>query len=169
MLYGFHPYQHCKNATELINNVKKEPISIPPDNNINVNISDECISLLRMLLQKNVSRRITWKDFFTHPWINKWEYVFDTQQLKDRSSNEIVSVSLTSIQQNDYLNKFNTNNNNKNNDETKKSSQTCDENIETISYTTDDSDLCLFKIDDCDECNMISCNTTISKNKCENC
>ena len=77
MLYGFHPYQHCKTATELLHNVTKDQLIIPPYNNTNLSVSDECLSLLRMLLQKHVSRRITWTDFFTHPWINKWEYVFE--------------------------------------------------------------------------------------------
>ena len=102
MLYGFHPYQHCRNASELIQNVKKDQLIIPPYNNTNTNVSDECLSLLRMLLQKNVSRRITWIDFFTHPWINKWEYVFETNQLKNRVNNELVSVSLASIPKSKY-------------------------------------------------------------------
>jgi serine/threonine-protein kinase ULK2 len=90
MLYGFHPYQHCQNVNELLLTIKKNPIVIPPKFNRNKKVSEECISLLKMLLQKNVERRISWGDFFNHPWINKWEYVFATNQLKNKSTNKIT-------------------------------------------------------------------------------
>ena len=167
MLYGFHPYQHCKNATELLHNVKKDQLIIPPHDNTNLSVSDECLSLLRMLLQKNVSRRITWTDFFTHPWINKWEYVFETNQIKNKANNELISVSLSSFSNNKsnietYMNKCAPNseyalNNNQNTDETilhrtlNESNESNASTISTILSESVASDYCQFKMEEVDE------------------
>lgn len=95
MLYGYHPYNHCRSTSDLYNTVKKDYIKIPPDN-INTDVSKECLSLLKMLLQKNVDKRITWNDFLSHKWINRYEYIIDTE-LKDTTNDKIISVSLGSI------------------------------------------------------------------------
>lgn len=153
MLYGFHPYQHCKNVPELLRNVKETNISIPPEDkeNKNLNVTDECISLLRMLLQKNVHRRITWNDFFNHPWINKWEYVFETNLIKNKQDDKVISVSLKSMEINkdenlDYDVFEEKKNNNIN-------------SLATISCDSDTSE-CLFKMEDIDFTN--NNNTKIS-------
>lgn len=67
MLYGSHPFSHCKNIPELQNEISRE-LYIPPLNNTNTNVSIECIDLLTKLLQKNVGKRITWDDFFKNNW-----------------------------------------------------------------------------------------------------
>ena len=96
MLFGKHPLNHCKTAKQLLNDVKTNSIKIPPDNITNKTLSHECLSLLKMLLQKNFTKRITWTDFFNHPWINRYEYIFNNE-LKDKQNNNIFSVSLGSI------------------------------------------------------------------------
>ena len=101
MLYGCHPYQHCKNQKQLIEEIKTNMINIPPIVNNNEEVSDECMSLLKMLLQKNVDRRITWDHFFTHTWISQYEYV-STTQLKDTKNDKLVSMSFGSIEKSDY-------------------------------------------------------------------
>jgi serine/threonine protein kinase len=64
MIYHRHPYENCKNYAELVKLVKTEPIkypSSPPVDNLT-------IDLLQGLLDKNCHNRISWEDFFKHPW-----------------------------------------------------------------------------------------------------
>ena len=74
MLYGFHPYNNCNTYNDLVNVNKNESIiEIPPKNNTNKNVSLECLDLLRSLLKKDSSDRITWNNLCKHKWINKNE------------------------------------------------------------------------------------------------
>lgn len=68
MLYGYHPYAHCDNILELKSVIVNE-IIVPPNNNPNMNVSDDCINLLKNLIKP--FQRITWEDFFTCPWLNE--------------------------------------------------------------------------------------------------
>lgn len=77
MIYGFHPFQHCRNISELQKNINDQTINIPPENNTNKNISQECLSLLKKLLEKDVSNRITWDEFFNHKWLNNNDIKLD--------------------------------------------------------------------------------------------
>lgn len=52
MLYGFHPYESCKNIRQLLSMIDHGIIEIPPKNTQNKNISIECLDLLQKLLQK---------------------------------------------------------------------------------------------------------------------
>jgi serine/threonine protein kinase len=64
LIYHRHPYENCKNYAELVKLVKTEPIkypSKPPVDNLT-------IDLLQGLLDKNCHNRISWEDFFKHPW-----------------------------------------------------------------------------------------------------
>lgn len=70
MLFGFHPFDKCKTVPELKYSLENDMIEIPPINNPNKDISNECLNFLESLLQKNVRNRMTWDDFFTHRWIN---------------------------------------------------------------------------------------------------
>ena len=70
ILFGFHPFNKCKTIPELKNSMDYDEIEIPPKNTLNKNLSDDCIDLLKSLLQKNVKNRMTWEQFFKHPWIN---------------------------------------------------------------------------------------------------
>lgn len=70
MIYGVHPYNHCKSFGELKEEINVTHIKIPPDNTININVSNECIAILKKLLQKPVNLRITWTEFFENTWTN---------------------------------------------------------------------------------------------------
>ncbi|MEX0597421.1 MAG: serine/threonine-protein kinase [Candidatus Paceibacterota bacterium] len=64
LIYHRHPYENCKNYAELVKLIKTEPIkypSSPPVDNLT-------IDLLQGLLDKNCHNRISWEDFFKHPW-----------------------------------------------------------------------------------------------------
>lgn len=95
MLFGYHPYDNCKTIPELKDIIKTKDLEIPPSNNKNKDISDNCVSLLKKLLQKDVNKRISWDDFFNHSWINKYPY----EQVKENTEYKsiICSTSLGSL------------------------------------------------------------------------
>lgn len=73
MLYGNHPFHNCKTMHELKDTLSNEIIEIPPSNTKNKDVSIHCISLLQKLLEKKVNNRISWDDFFEHPWIKQFQ------------------------------------------------------------------------------------------------
>ena len=117
MLYGFHPYESCKNINQLINMHNNNKIEIPPKNTTNNNVSNQCLDLLHKLLQKQVTERITWDDYFSHMWVNVKKYNPTNNQETVEYKKEIYSTSLgslpsyssfsnyaTKIKQNNYYN-----------------------------------------------------------------
>lgn len=87
MLYGYHPGNVCKSADQWREKLHTSTIQIPPVNNKNKDVSEECLSLLRKLLHMNSKNRMTWNDFFCHPWINQSEAHKPTQELSVGSLN----------------------------------------------------------------------------------
>lgn len=103
MLYGFHPFHNCKTIPELKLSADKK-IDIPPHNTQNKDLSNECISLLMILLQKDVINRITWEDFFNHPWLNLYQYVIPkTERENEEYEKQICSASIGSLSKDEYL------------------------------------------------------------------
>lgn len=90
MLFGSHPFPDCKTRSELSHAVNTIDIEVPPKNSRNKDVSEECLSLLKLLLQKEVKNRITWETFFNHPWVNKYSD-------KENYKKQICSVSLDSL------------------------------------------------------------------------
>ena len=98
MLYGFHPYGNCKNIPELKNSVDKNIIEIPPIDTKNKDVSENCISLLVKLLQKQAINRINWNEFFNHPWIRTFQYIAPINNKKnDEYEKQLYSTSLGSL------------------------------------------------------------------------
>lgn len=100
MLYGSHPFSNCKTMHELKDTVSQEIIEIPPRNTKNKDVSNTCISLLKKLLEKKVDNRISWDDFFEHPWIKQYQYGIpinnnsnDNDYIKQLHSTSIGSLS----------------------------------------------------------------------------
>lgn len=69
MLYGVHPYKDCVTMLELKSVVNCGSIQIPPTN-CNVNVTNDCILLLKKLLKKDTLSRISWDEFFNNSWSN---------------------------------------------------------------------------------------------------
>lgn len=88
ILYGFHPLANCKSVPELKNRLELDIIEIPPKFTKN-NVSDNCIDLLHKLLEKKVINRITWSDFFNHPWVISYNHVFESKPY----TNQLISIS----------------------------------------------------------------------------
>jgi serine/threonine-protein kinase ULK/ATG1 len=65
MLYGVNPYNFPKSLNNLLDLIKTQEITF---NNI---YSNECMNLVKSLLQVDVQKRINWEDFFKHPWFDK--------------------------------------------------------------------------------------------------
>lgn len=98
MLYGYHPYRSCKSLPEIKSAIGNDNLEIPPSNNKNKDVSLECLNLLRKLLQKDVDNRITWSDFFNHPWINKYQYInTQTNKPNENYKDQICSKSMDSL------------------------------------------------------------------------
>lgn len=79
MLYGVHPYSNCHSIPELKDTITNTDIEIPPVNTKNKMISEDCISLLKLLLQKHVKNRITWDNFFDNSWVKSYQYINSKQ------------------------------------------------------------------------------------------
>lgn len=102
MLYGYHPYHKCKNIDELKRCIDIETVKIPPSETTNTNISSNCVDLLKLLLQKEVDRRITWLNLFNHPWVNMYE----TPQKEDSSVCSSESIKDTPKIIDDYIDNY---------------------------------------------------------------
>lgn len=63
MIYQKHPYRNSKSIIELVKKMEEDEIEFE-DNNI----SDECISLMRDLLDLSPTRRMSWNELKNHEW-----------------------------------------------------------------------------------------------------
>ena len=97
MLYGFHPFGTCKTIPELRSTVGKNIIEIPPQNTKNNNVSENCIQLLKKLLQKQANQRINWDEFFNNPWIKTYQYNSSNDNKKSEYENKLYSTSIGSL------------------------------------------------------------------------
>jgi serine/threonine-protein kinase ULK/ATG1 len=97
MLYGFHPFGTCKTIPELRSTVGKNAIEIPPPGTKNDNVSENCIQLLKKLLQKQATQRINWDEFFNNPWIKTFQYNSSNDNKKSEYENKLYSTSIGSL------------------------------------------------------------------------
>lgn len=97
MLYGVHPFSVCRSIPELRQKVEKDIIEIPPCNTKNTDVSNDCISLLNKLLQKKAEKRITWNEFFNHPWVNAYSYTVQKNNNQYDYENKLKSTSIGSL------------------------------------------------------------------------
>jgi serine/threonine-protein kinase ULK/ATG1 len=87
MIYGEHPYHKCKDLEDLKEFSKKD-IMIPPKNNSNKDISNDCIDLMQKMLNKEEKDRITLNNLFNHAWIKdtlKINYKLINNTIKEES------------------------------------------------------------------------------------
>lgn len=66
MLYGKTPF-NASTHYELVNKINDNKIKFP-----NNDFSYHCLDLLAKLLTKNPENRISWDDFFNHPFLNEY-------------------------------------------------------------------------------------------------
>lgn len=100
MLYGSNPLSKIKDYHELESFMmnSSENIVIPPKNikNINNNISDECMNLLRTLLIKESCNRITLGELYVHKWL--YENNVSDRSLHEQDDDDPIDF------ENDYQN-----------------------------------------------------------------
>lgn len=72
MLYGLNPFYKVKDKQELEKFMisDDEEIQVPPKYCRNTEISEVCINLMKLLLQKNASIRISFDELYLHEWFN---------------------------------------------------------------------------------------------------
>lgn len=94
MLFAFHPFQYCNSFKEVAAVAGEDIIEIPPPNTKNI-VSNECLSLLKMLLKREAYERLTWEEFFSHSWINKYDYSeihHDFYEVFHDNNNEEINI-----------------------------------------------------------------------------
>ena len=71
MAYGMYPYKDVSGPFDLRDKIEKIDIVYPsyPEETDN-ELSEDALDLLKALLQKDPTNRISWEEFFTHPWLN---------------------------------------------------------------------------------------------------
>ena len=98
ILFGFHPYGDCKTQLDLKEMQAGQIIEIPPKHTKNKDISYECLSLVKHLLEKKVTDRITWDGFFNHSWVASYQYDINGHPTKNEEYNKkLASTSLGSF------------------------------------------------------------------------
>lgn len=86
LYYGYHPYSHCKNIDELVDELYDNPIQIPYE--LNPTITKEGLSLLERLLSSELYKRITWNELIKDKWLNN-NTVENTDCIKSSSFGNI--------------------------------------------------------------------------------
>lgn len=78
MLFARPPFD-AKNFIDLIKNIESKEIKIPPE----FDISNNCKDVLKGLLQKEPSKRMSWEELFNHDWFKKDEIMDMENKLID--------------------------------------------------------------------------------------
>ena len=81
MIYGHVPFE-VTNFVQLIKKINNEQINYE---NPNIEISNECLALIKNLLQVEVDMRISWEDFFYNVWFLDDEFLVEENNLLDFS------------------------------------------------------------------------------------
>jgi serine/threonine-protein kinase ULK/ATG1 len=100
MLFGIHPFKNTNNIFDLMYAIETQEIIIPPPNTINNKLSPECLHLLNCLLKKNENIRLSWDNFFTHSWLNKYIIEYDDNykvKNNEENNNKIQDSLLQNI------------------------------------------------------------------------
>ena len=72
-VYGYFPFGKPKNIVELMKNIDSIQLTFPK-------VSDSLSNLLSRLIQRNPKKRLSWNEFFSHPWFDIEEEIF-TEEL----------------------------------------------------------------------------------------
>ena len=94
MIYGRVPYE-VNNFVQLIKKINSEPINYSVNG---IEPSSQCKHLIQNLLQIDVSKRLSWDDFFFNPW-----FVIDDIMVED---NNLLDFSISNNSSIPKLNRF---------------------------------------------------------------
>jgi len=89
-IYLNHPYSSSISILDLYNKQNKININYSEENKIKKRINPEFIELLKLMLKINNNERISWKEFFNHPFIiNKKNILLINENI---SKNIIINI-----------------------------------------------------------------------------
>lgn len=93
-LFGHHPLRGIKNLFSLSKHVtNKLTIQVPPVTKpYAVDPTDACVDLVRRLLTADVKNRISWEEFFTHPWIAGPPLPSPTVHLRSKINGNVKNI-----------------------------------------------------------------------------
>ncbi len=75
LVYGTHPFKYCSNLEDLKDTLNQTDIIYLPYNKKRVALSNECIELMKALLNKDLKNRIKLHDILNHHWFRKRDIV----------------------------------------------------------------------------------------------
>ena len=115
MLHGYSPFK-SKNYTlnkeqlreEIFENIENVEYKIDRKDQL----SNECISLIQNLLQKNEEDRLTVKEIFPQPWVTKYEKIKKKELIKFYNDREKKKKENIKKNNNEHLNIFKNKNDN---------------------------------------------------------
>lgn len=70
MVYGINPYRDAISEIDLFEKITKRQV------NYDDTVSSDCNNLLRGLIERDPDKRLSWNDFFNHPWLNLDEPIY---------------------------------------------------------------------------------------------
>ena len=88
MIYGRVPFE-VSNFVQLIKKINNEEIKY---DHKDIKISSMCVDLIKNLLQVNVEERISWDNFFYHPWFTVDDLLTEENNLLNFSISNTPSV-----------------------------------------------------------------------------
>jgi serine/threonine protein kinase len=91
MLYGYNPFNNCKDINDLRKMLEKFVLKLP---NINKNLSEDCTKFIKLLLEKNNTKRLSCDKMLTHEWLHvNNEYLPSASSMNEINnlSNDILS------------------------------------------------------------------------------
>jgi len=67
MLYGYNLFNNCKDINDLKKTLERFVLKLP---NINKNLSEDCTKFIKLLLEKNNTKRLLCDKMLAHVWLN---------------------------------------------------------------------------------------------------
>lgn len=83
MIYGYNPLIQCKDIIELTTCVTTKNIDFPKKTSSGNIISESCLSLLKSMLDKDSSKRISFIDLFNNDWLNEIDNEINFSNIDD--------------------------------------------------------------------------------------
>lgn len=75
LIYGMHPFKYCSNLDDLKDTLNQNNILFLPYNKNKVVLTNDCINLMKSLLDKNIDSRIKLHDILNHQWFIEKDYI----------------------------------------------------------------------------------------------
>lgn len=99
MLTGIPPPNPFRDLQEFVNNhFRNRLVPVPIPAHLRESCSPEVINLLTRLLEKNPAKRISFADYFAHPWLNSSDGSVELAALKTHDCSQLVIEEIRELQ-----------------------------------------------------------------------